>query len=493
MSNILDSFPEYAETIVLDHHRKIEYNYLDDGGHTYLDYTGSGLAAKAQYNAHNARLAAQAFGNPHSVSPTSENSTRLVERARAHVLSYFNASPDMYTAIFTQNATGAARLVGESYPFTRQKSFILTSDNHNSVNGIREYARAKNARTVYVPLQAQDLRVSPAALASALGGQRRAWGVDWLAMSKRFRASRGRGLFAYPAQSNFSGVHHPLEWVTLAQQYGFDVLLDAAAYLPTNKLDLSDKNPQPEFIMVSWYKLFGYPTGLGCLIARRDALSRLSRPWFSGGSVKMVGVQLPWHVMAAEEVGFEDGTLNFLSIPDVQVGLEWLGRMNMTLVSTRVRCLTGWFLQRLLNLGHSDGSSMAEVYGPTDLTHRGGIVCFNFLDAKGHVVDERVVAQEMAAASISLRTGCFCNPGPAEKALRIDTRPLRRIRRRLRKGLIPLEAYISMGGLPSGGAIRVSFGVASNAADVNRFFGFVIKTYRDRVPDTDGLPPRQGC
>ncbi|EHA21854.1 hypothetical protein CBS63078_10463 [Aspergillus niger] len=493
MSNILDSFPEYAETTILDHHRKVEYNYLDDGGHTYLDYTGSGLAAKAQYHAHNARLTTQAFGNPHSVSPTSENSTRLVERARAHVLSYFNASPDMYTAIFTQNATGAARLVGESYPFTRQKSFILTTDNHNSVNGIREYARARNARTVYVPLQARDLRVSPAALASALGGHQWAWGVDWLAMSKRFRSARGRGLFAYPAQSNFSGVRHPLEWVTLAQQYGFDVLLDAAAYLPTNKLDLSDKNPQPEFIMVSWYKLFGYPTGLGCLIARRDALSRLSRPWFSGGSVKMVGVKLPWHVMAADEVGFEDGTLNFLSIPDIQMGLEWLERMNMTLVSTRVRCLTGWFLQRLLDLGHSDGSPMAEVYGPTDLTHRGGIVCFNFLDAKGHIVDERVVAQEMAAASISLRTGCFCNPGPAEKALGIDTRPLRRMRRRLRKGLIPLEAYISMGGLPSGGAIRVSFGVASNAADVDRFFGFVIETYRDRVPDMDGLSPRQGC
>ncbi|GLA13358.1 hypothetical protein AnigIFM62618_010347 [Aspergillus niger] len=493
MSNILDSFPEYAQTTSLDHLRETQYSYLDERGHTYLDYTGSGLAAKEQYHAHNARLTEQAFGNPHSVSPTSENSTRLVEQARAHVLSYLNASPDTYTVIFTQNATGAARLVGESYPFSRQKQFILTADNHNSVNGIREYARAKHSRTVYVPVQSPDLRVSPATLASVLGTHWWEWGRDRLAMTKGGRPNRDRGLFAYPAQSNFSGVRHPLEWVTLAQECGFDVLLDAAAYLPTNKLDLSDKNPQPDFIMVSWYKLFGYPTGLGCLIARRDALSRLSRPWFSGGTVKSVGVALTWHILASDEAGFEDGTLNFLSIPDIQVGLEWLERVNMSLISTRVRCLTGWFLQRLLELRHSDGSPMAEIYGPTDLKRRGGTICFNFLDAKGDIVDERLVAQESATASISLRTGCFCNPGPAEKALRLDTRPLRRMRRRLRKGLIPLETYMSIGRLPSGGAIRVSFGVASNTADVDRFFDFATQTYRDRVPDTSGFSPREGC
>ena len=43
---------------------------------------------------------------------------------------HFNR-PDEYSVVFTANAT--ARQAGGE--------FVLTSDNHNSVNGIREFAR----------------------------------------------------------------------------------------------------------------------------------------------------------------------------------------------------------------------------------------------------------------------------------------------------------------------------------------------------------------
>ena len=99
------------------------------------------------------------FGNPHSINPTSAASTELVERARDRVLDFFNASPEEYVAIFTPNATGALRLVGEAYPFRAGDRFLLTFDNHNSVNGIREFARARGAQTTYIPSVAPDLRV----------------------------------------------------------------------------------------------------------------------------------------------------------------------------------------------------------------------------------------------------------------------------------------------------------------------------------------------
>ena len=82
--------------------------------------------------------------------------TELDEQARAAVLAYFNASPDEYTAIFTPNASGALKLVGEAYPFAPGDRYLLTFDNHNSVNGIREFARAKGASTTYVPLTSPD-------------------------------------------------------------------------------------------------------------------------------------------------------------------------------------------------------------------------------------------------------------------------------------------------------------------------------------------------
>jgi selenocysteine lyase/cysteine desulfurase len=56
-------------------------------------------------------------------------------------------------------------------------------------------------------------------------------------------ANERKGLFAFPAQSNFTGVRHPMDWIDLAHENGNDVLLDAAAYVPTNRLDLSVVHP----------------------------------------------------------------------------------------------------------------------------------------------------------------------------------------------------------------------------------------------------------
>ena len=200
------------------------------------------------------------YGNPHSVNPTSSAATGLVERARRAVLRYFNAPEHEYACIFTPNATGALRLVGEAYPFASGDRFLATFDNHNSVNGIREFARARGARTSYVPLRRGDLRVPDGLLERYLDDA----------------ATGGHNLFAYPAQSNFSGVKHPLEWISLAHERGWDVLVDCAAFVPTNRLDLSVY--KPDFVPISFYKMFGYPTGLGALIARRDAARPAAAP-----------------------------------------------------------------------------------------------------------------------------------------------------------------------------------------------------------------------
>lgn len=481
---LVDAYPEYSTTSQLDLLRATEYAYLDQQNHVYLDYTGSGLAACAQYSAHEERLATMLCGNPHSLNPTSEAATHLITRARARVLAHLNAPPDGdYTVIFTPNATGAIRLVGEAYPFCRRNRLVLTADNHNSVNGLRVFARRRHARTAYIPAQSPELRIDSAVVESELKRQ-----SPWATLFGSGPGGR-KGLFAFPAQSNFSGVRHPLAWVGLAQKHGYDVLLDAAAYLPTASLDLSVV--QPEFVAVSWYKLFGYPTGVGCLIAKRSALARLSRPWFSGGAVKAVTVAIPWHQMATDESAFEDGTLNFLSIPDVTFGLDWLANIGMHVIGTRVQCLTGWFLDRLGRLEHSDGSPMVRIYGPADTQNRGATIAFNFLDAAGKVIDERLVALESARARISLRTGCFCNPGVGENALGLNVRSLLRLRHS--KDTVSMDEVINLMGLPSGGALRVSFGLVSTAADVDYFFNFAIKTYRNRITTSAGLPPRTGC
>ena len=462
-----------------DHQRALtqlragEYSYLDRDGQVYLDYTGAGLASRSQLQAHRDRVAGGLYGNPHSESPASAASSRLIDDTRRSVLSFLHASPDEYAVIFTANATGACRLVGEAYPFRRGAQLVLTADNHNSVNGLREFARRRRARTTVVPIRTPDLRADEGAL------------VDTLTRGNHRRPR----LLAYPAQSNFTGVQHPLSWVKLAQQKGFDVLLDAAAYLPTNPLHLDQV--QPEFVAISWYKIFGYPTGVGCLVARRSALARLQRPWFSGGTVVGVSVQGDWHWLTDDESAFEDGTLNFLSIPDIQIGLRWLDSIGGTeAIQRRVRTLTGLLLDRLGRLAHPNGRPMVVLYGPRDLRDRGGTVAFNLLDPDGRTVDERLVAREATAARISLRTGCFCNPGAGEGAFELTGGQLFNSHR---WGQQTVDDYLELIGLPTGGAVRVSLGLASNQADVDHFLNFVERTYRDRTASADGLAPRVRC
>ena len=151
----------------LDVLRREEYSRLDNQRHIYLDYTGGGLYADSQVRDHTELLMENVYGNPHSTNPTSLAATHLVRKPRAYVLSYFNASPDEYEVIFTANASGALKLVGESYPFDTGDQYLLTFDNHNSVNGIREFARARGAHTTYIPVCLPDLRVDEAELENA--------------------------------------------------------------------------------------------------------------------------------------------------------------------------------------------------------------------------------------------------------------------------------------------------------------------------------------
>src|SRR5215213_3568580 len=156
-AEFLAATPGFEATAVLDELRATEYGRLDARGDVYLDYTGGSLYAASQVEEHHRMLHEGVYGNPHSANPTSSAATAMVERARAAVLRHFDAPESEYACIFTPNATGAIRLVGEAYPFTR---FLATADNHNSVNGLREFARARGAATAYVPVQTPDLRVA---------------------------------------------------------------------------------------------------------------------------------------------------------------------------------------------------------------------------------------------------------------------------------------------------------------------------------------------
>jgi selenocysteine lyase/cysteine desulfurase len=456
------AWPAYAATTALDTLRAREYARLDLQDHAYLDYTAAGLYAESQLREHLALLSTSILSNPHSGSPASLAMTELVRRARAAILGYFRADPAEYDAVFTLNASGALKLVGESYPFGPGAVYALTFDNHNSVNGIREFARARGAQVRYVPMRRPDLGIDEARMAATLADA----------------PSGAACLLAYPAQSNYSGVQHPLEWIERAHEHGWDVILDAAAFVPTNRLDLA--RVHPDFVPISFYKMFGYPTGVGALIARRRALEKLRRPWFGGGTVTLASVQGDRFYRAEGHAAFEDGTLNYLTLPAVETGLRHLETAGIDTIHARVMCLTGWLLRQLAELRHANGEALVRLYGPADTRARGGTVAMNFYRPDGACIDHRVIREMANARTISLRTGFFCNPGESEVALGIS-------RDELLTCFADSGDHVTVDDFRAcfdgrcAGAVRVSLGLASNFADVWRFVEFA-RELVDRPP-----------
>ena len=170
--------------------------------------------------------------------------------------------------------------------------------------------------------------------------------------------------------------------------------------------------------------MFGWPTGVGCLIARREALAKLERPWFSGGTIVAAFVQREWYQSAPGAAHFEDGTVNFLNLPAVEIGLRLLDRIGIETIHARVEALGAGLLDALGSLRHSDGSPAATIYGPRGFERRGATIAFNFLHPDGRIVDERYVDRVARGHNISLRTGCFCNPGAGEVAFTISRETL---------------------------------------------------------------------
>jgi selenocysteine lyase/cysteine desulfurase len=439
-----------------DELRAREFSRLARTGEAYLDYTGSALYTDSQIRAHAEQLTHGLFGNPHSEHRPSRASAAVIEQARRRTLAWLDADDASYDVCFTANATAAIKLVAESYAFGPGAPLVLTADNHNSVNGVREYARRAGGRTIYLPLD-EDLRLSDP-------------------VTRLGRVRRERGLFAFPAQSNFSGVQHPLSLIDAAEALGFDVLLDAASYVPAHALSL--RRHPAAFVALSFYKMFGYPTGVGALVARHDAIARLRRPWFAGGTVAYASVQLGTYRRRDGHDAFEDGTPNFLALAALDAGFDVLSDVSMPRLTAHVTQLTRGLLEDLGAVRHANGLPVVRVHGPGGAADRGGTVAFTAWTAAGRPIPYWIVEERAAAARVAVRGGCFCNPGASEAAFGLPADASARCFESLDGHFNVQQFSKCLGGTTAVGAIRASVGLATNRHDVRRLLD-VVASFRE--------------
>lgn len=194
------------------------------------------------------------------------------------ILKHFYTDATEYTVIFTSGTTASLKLIAESFLYhneneTQTGSFVYLLDNHTSVLGMREYA-------TNIEYFTQN------EIAEAL-----------LQNFNKQSNNNTNSLFVYPAQSNFSGTKYPLWWIKRIQDGALNgaktdlnsknwfVLLDAPCLLYNDVLDLS--RFKPDFVTVSFYKMFGYPSGVGALLVRNSSGWVLRKKYFGGGTVSM--------------------------------------------------------------------------------------------------------------------------------------------------------------------------------------------------------------
>lgn len=181
--------------------------------------------------------------------------------------------------IFTSGSTAALKLVAEAFPWVSPgpegsgSCFCYLTDSHTSVVGMRKITAAMNVSSI--PVRPEDMWSAERQDAAAAGDP----------------APQPPHLFCYPAQSNFSGTRYPLSWIgevksgrrrPASRPGKWFVLLDAAAFVGTSPLDLSVH--QADFVPISFYKIFGFPTGLGALLVNNRLAALLRKTYFGGGT-----------------------------------------------------------------------------------------------------------------------------------------------------------------------------------------------------------------
>ncbi|KAL1751506.1 pyridoxal phosphate-dependent transferase [Schizophyllum commune] len=460
---------EYRLTWTLDALRRSDFQRIDSAGETYVDYMGGALYPEGLLHVHIDLLRQVIMGNTHSASNPSTLSLKYAAEARQAVLSFFKAPPG-YTVVFTANASAALKLVGESFPFSEESCFVLPIDSHNSVNGIRQYARACGAQVQYI--------------SSTFNGGLIDAEAKSVLLRTRPRHRDGQqpmSLFGYTGQSNVSNHKPSLDIIKYASALGYHTLLDAAALVPTSTFSLAEF--PVDAMAISFYKMFGFPTGVGALIVKTSFLGHLRRPWFSGGSVNVVQVPGSLVTMSTHpHERFEDGTINYTSLPAVTDGLRFLSAY-LPFLPLRLSCLMSYLYRALPRIRHDvNGLSVVRILSKTstkrlrsvgDQADVGSTISFIFINPSGEMMPLSFVDFAASKSSISLRTGCMCNPGGAAALLGIS------------EAMANLQAGTTLSGFEKIvgrelGVVRISLGLASNFQDVWRVVQFATMLGRER-------------
>jgi molybdenum cofactor sulfurtransferase len=414
------------------------------------------------------------YGNPHSASASSQLSTNRIEDTRLNVLQFFKADPKDFDVVFVANATAGIKLVMEGF-----RAHSGGSNSGGFTNGGFNYGYHKDSHTSIVGVRGNAVSsrcLDDEAVERFLSGSESLVDEDDCSVLN---------LFAYPAQSNLDGRRLPLSWLRRAREMNRAIytLLDASALVSTSQLDLSDASKAPDFTVLSFYKIFGYPS-LGALIVRKDSGSiLLERKYFGGGTVDLVlCIKEQWHVPKGQSLheALEDGTLPFHNIMALDAAIDVHKRLygSMDRIANHTAYLAQKMFDKLELLRHANGEPVCVMHShgfrAADSRHiQGPAVAFNVRNSHGAWVSNVEFERLATIRNFHIRSGGLCNPGGVATSLNLEPWEMRKnFSAGFRCGA---ETDIYAGKIT--GIIRASLGAMSTISDVESFISFVKEFY----------------
>ena len=178
-----------------------------------------------------------------------------------------------------------------------------------------------------------------------------------------------------------------------------------------------------------------------------------------------------------------------LKIPAIKTGLDFLTGIGMENICTQIKLLSDKFLKSVLPITHDNGQPLIKLYGPQNSENRGANFLINLFDDAGSQYPCTFIEQLAGENNLSIRTGCFCNPGIDELNNSISELQLRQYFTSRTDG--DYEDMISVLG-KTRGAIRISLGLPANESDIQRFITFCKRFIGKKAASSPGTASVNG-
>ena len=306
----------------------------------------------------------------------SELATAEYDAVRAATRTFINAPEDSHV-IFTRGATEAMNVIafGWGRRHVQEGDEIVVSELEHHANFVpwQTLAQERGAVLKFIPINPEEGTLEIDSLDEIISDRTK--------------------VVAISAMSNVTGYMPPLERIlAAAKAHNALTVVDAAQLASHHRVDVAELDC--DFLAFSGHKMCG-PTGVGVLYGKTAALEDTD-PFIYGGDM-IVKVRKNRTTYKELPERFEAGTPNIAGVIGLGAAIEYLNGVGMEAIHRHEHALLAYAEEQIRSL------SGLTIYGPRDLSLRGGILSFNVDEVHPHDTGA-ILDQE----GVAVRTGFHC-------------------------------------------------------------------------------------